>query len=486
MTVAIADTKLVKSQYVTNTDANGGRASHVEIISGAKNNLFPRVTKAERISGITRYRKMFWRNMSPDDESAEGVMAYLNCQTNGGDRVYIGSGTQTNVQSEWTASPPIWTGCGDLSSVLSGGETEIDIDMESDDFAFKPGGFIHISDNVSTGQTIGSSVRVGDSVQESGGTWNTIPATQDITHPKGYYLGSDKVLTNRDSTSDEFIELQTYLTEDEVIGTGSTGDTSPALSTLAEVSKGGTTMGIVAHTDYLPTVTAICGGVSRTVTVGEDGTCSGYCTAGELNMDDGTWTTEITWTTAPDDGEDITIDYYTKNYVYSGNTVTVHLLDTVANSYATANTIVSGCVGDPTNTVEPTVSDWTENATDTGTYDESTYPLVMYCDGTEEDTWTLTFTGSAGSPSTNYSVSGSKSGSVGNGNTSSNFSPTNPETGQPFFTLNYLGFGGNWNGGDTITFKTKPSAFPVILKEVVPSGTIQEPRNFFVVGNYWE
>jgi hypothetical protein len=59
MAVQASDIKFLKSVTVTDTGVNGGRKGQVEVVSGARHNLFPRVTKAERTAGVTRYRKEF-------------------------------------------------------------------------------------------------------------------------------------------------------------------------------------------------------------------------------------------------------------------------------------------------------------------------------------------------------------------------------------------------------------------------------------------
>ena len=56
-------------------------------------------------------------------------------------------------------------------------------------------------------------------------------------------------------------------------------------------------------------VKATCDGIVEEVFIDSDGICSGSCTGGELNMADGTWTTQITWVSPPDSGVDITITY---------------------------------------------------------------------------------------------------------------------------------------------------------------------------------
>lgn len=474
MTIATSDIVFNKSEFVTDTAVNGGRKGQTSVVSGSKHNLFPRVTKAERTAGVTRYRKEYWCNENASDEVAYDVMQYLEFPSNGGDRFAIGEGTQIDTQGDFSTLAIIWYGVGQLNTLLAGAETEVVLDMESNDMEFPNGGKLHLADKFKTGQTIDSDVDIGDSVTFSASTWSKIAATDDIIYPNGLYVGSNAVMTNETGvTTEEWIDIKDYLYTAEDIGDGDGTDTNPALTTLTY-----NTNGICGQTGLLPVVTTVCGSTTRTVTVAADGSCSGYCDAGQLNMTNGVWTTDINWTTAPDNGEDITCTYREKCYSYSGNTVTVYLDAQVANAYAVVNTYGAGCIRN--SDVQPTSASWSESST-AGTYDESTYPLTFYNDGTERDTWTITFTSA-----TAFTCSGASEGSVGTGSIAVDFSPTNANTGQPYFTLDKDGWGGTWASGDTITFVTNPAAVPIWWREIVPAATAAVTDNLCVLGYYSE
>ena len=66
------------------------------------------------------------------------------------------------------------------------------------------------------------------------------------------------------------------------------------------------------------------------------------------------------------------------------------------------------------------------------------------------------------------------------------FSPTNPNSGQPYFTIDKDGWGGTWIAGNTVVFQTHPGAVPVWMKEVVPAATSEEPDNLAIMGWYTE
>jgi hypothetical protein len=473
MSVAAEDIRFRKAKVISDASSNGGAKGLILINSGARHNLFPRVTRAERTAGITRYRKEFWCNENTLNEVAYSVLAYLEFPSNAGDRFYLGAGTQTDNQASLNTTDYVWKGIGSLQTALNGGETAVALTMENNDFQFPNGGYLHLSNKFMVSQTINSGVNVGDSVTYSVGNsrWEKITATTDIVYPNGLYVGSSKVMTVQSSSVEEWLKLKdTSYTETLATGNGST--TNPTLTALVHGTN------ICVQPNKRPVVTATCGGVTRTVNISAAGVASGYCSAGQLNMATGAWTTAITWTTAPDNATSVSVTYYENCYAYSGNVATVQLDDTVSQVYATSNSYGAGCVD--CSDVLGSFSGDSKSST-SGTYNAITYPIVCPNVGSEEDTFTLTF-----SSATAFSASGVVAGSLGSGSINSAFSPTNPNTSTPYFTIPIAMWGGTWASGDTFTFTTHPSAFGLWLKEVVPAGVSQEPYNICALGWYCE
>ena len=155
----------------------------------------------------------------------------------------------------------------------------------------------------------------------------------------------------------------------------------------------------------------------------------------------------------------------------SGTEVTITVAETIANAYTVAGGgHVSSLyhVGD----VKCAFDNWAETCAGSGTYDEAANPPIMDNIGTAYQTWTLTFT-----DATHYTVSGDTVGSVGSGDTSTDFAPVNSDFSKPWFKLEAAGFAGTWAGSDTIVFKTHPAAAPIWLKRVVPAGTSSLANN---------
>jgi hypothetical protein len=115
-------------------------------------------------------------------------------------------------------------------------------------------------------------------------------------------------------------------------------------------------------------------------------------------------------------------------------------------------------------TLQPSFDTWAETSA-AGTYDEATYPPTLAQVGTVRDDFTITFTSA-----TAFSCSGLYEGAVGTGQVSQDFSPINPATGTPYFTIDKDGWGGTWAIGNTVTFKTYPASKGLWLKEIWPAG----------------
>ena len=167
---------------------------------------------------------------------------------------------------------------------------------------------------------------------------------------------------------------------------------------------------------------------------------------------------------------------HTSPYSYSGNVVTVQLQEQVAGTYAISNTYGAQCLSAAH---IKTSYDSFSLTSASGTYDEATYPPLLFNKGTVEDTITITMTSS-----TNFTCSGTYEGSMGTGSISADFSPTNASGGASFFTLRSAGWGGTLASGDILTFKTHPSKLPRWFKEVVPAATAAEDENVFVYSVY--
>jgi len=184
---------------------------------------------------------------------------------------------------------------------------------------------------------------------------------------------------------------------------------------------------------------------------------------------------------------ELIVDYDTASGVFSGeglqvyvndgsNTATVGVVGTPTWLGSTATFSISGELGANFSATTTTVStilslgdvaastnSWTETSS-SGTYNESTYPVITYNVGTATDSFTLTF-----SDASNFNCTGAVTGSLGSGDISTDFQPANGSS--YYFKVNKNGWGGTWAAGETVTFNTVHSGKAIVLKQVVPAGT---------------
>ncbi len=148
--------KFYRSQTVSDTAANGGRLSTVEIASGVKNNLWPDVPQSERTAGSTKYRKSFLKVAHPDGLALIDTLLFVETPTPGGDRVVIFPATQTDTQNDLTGSERVYGG-GWLDANAALGATSISVNVESaSDAVFRNGDLIRISDKTTVDDPAGA------------------------------------------------------------------------------------------------------------------------------------------------------------------------------------------------------------------------------------------------------------------------------------------------------------------------------------------
>jgi len=92
------------------------------------------------------------------------------------------------------------------------------------------------------------------------------------------------------------------------------------------------------------------------------------------------------------------------------------------------------------------------------------------------ETVTITF-----SSATNFSATGSVSGSLGSGTTGATFAPNDPATGAPRFSIPATAWSGTWASGNTVTFDLAPQMTAIWMTRIVPAGCAPFTANSFQV-----
>ena len=155
----------------------------------------------------------------------------------------------------------------------------------------------------------------------------------------------------------------------------------------------------------------------------------------------------------------------------TGDVWTLAITGTLANTYSNSDTVISSVIesGDVACAISGVVE-----TTASGTFDENSVTFDNI--GTIYQSWTITF-----SDASNFSVAGDVVGSVGSGNISSTFSPTNADFSKPYFNIPAAVWGGTWAAAETVVFISSPAAVPVWEKRVIPAGASSLAGNSRIV-----
>lgn len=96
------------------------------------------------------------------------------------------------------------------------------------------------------------------------------------------------------------------------------------------------------------------------------------------------------------------------------------------------------------------------------TFNTIDHPITSNNLGAVTERFVLQFTGT-----TSFRCIGEHLGVLGTGNTSETFSPTNPATGQPYFTVPALGWGSGWSSGNCLRINTVGALAPIWVARVI-------------------
>ncbi len=472
MTIARSDLKFVKSATVTDTNANGGRMSYIEVLNRTKYNLFPRVTKPERTAGVTRYRKEFVWNANVGDETAFDVLAYLTLPSLADDNFRIALATQTDTQSNITSSYK-WYGSGYLSSDVSAGGSTIAINFEDTNVDLENGIMLAINSHILLSQAVSSTVKPLDQVHWNDAQW--VPQNAPTIEDEDVYTyGTCLELTGANVGNIFSYNSNGHLEYHYIDATVSTEYMTPAPNgsetsfsmTCANLpTKAGT-----FHFQYTIATTEYdayddgAGNITGT-----------HISSGSINYTIGV--ISITFSSAPDAASTIPVEYQKNNVTWAGNTATIKLADTLSNDFVTTNTVIGMCLslGD----LEATKTFGSE-VLQVGSF--TTDAIVLTNKGTVEQQWTFTFTSG-----TEYTCVGDTVGSVGAGNISSTFAPNNPNQGFSYLSIPAACWAGvTAIAGNTVIVSTHPSSYGIWWKENVPASTAAYSNNITLLELYVE
>lgn len=159
----------------------------------------------------------------------------------------------------------------------------------------------------------------------------------------------------------------------------------------------------------------------------------------------------------------------------------------LSHSYQAADTQVSSAliIGDLwaryTNLFDQKV--WTNKWEDyllgdpcTAQYNDTDFPILVTNRACLQERWMIQFTSS-----TSFILVGEHVGQIAVGDVNSDFSPTNPNNGQPYFVLDHRGWGAGWATGNLLRFNTIAANYPIwFIRTVLQSVAALDSDQFEV------
>lgn len=157
---------------------------------------------------------------------------------------------------------------------------------------------------------------------------------------------------------------------------------------------------------------------------------------------------------------------------YGADFAVLDLAVPLANSYSTTNTLVSGVLQQAS--VAGIGANFALSSVGGGFDSATVGNWVVHNRGAINEQWTLVFNGP-----TTFTVSGLSVGTLPQaGSTTADFSPNNPTTGTPYFTLKASAWSGSFQSAEQATFETIPAAIPIWYRRQVPAGTFSLANDY--------
>jgi hypothetical protein len=160
MALVNSDIVLNRSALISDTvpAQNGGRMIHTQVVDGVKNNAFPDVSSAQRLSGATRWRKLFWFINSNTVTPMHNARVFIDRMTGADDYLLLQSATATGTEAT-DKDEALLYGAGALDSNVNAGVESIAVTCEHADYAtllpFRAGMLVRIS-NIPVGDGAGT------------------------------------------------------------------------------------------------------------------------------------------------------------------------------------------------------------------------------------------------------------------------------------------------------------------------------------------
>jgi len=122
---------------------------------------------------------------------------------------------------------------------------------------------------------------------------------------------------------------------------------------------------------------------------------------------------------------------------------------------------------------------WSDDLIGSGcnaSYNEINYPPIVTNAGAVKGRWALKFL-----DTTSFQIIEEKLGILGTGYITQDCAPINPATGQPYFFLDYRGWGEGWAAGNVLRLNTDGPIGPLWIARTTLQGPVTEPNDQFTI-----
>ncbi|MDX9894339.1 MAG: hypothetical protein RBS34_02770 [Desulfofustis sp.] len=109
-------------------------------------------------------------------------------------------------------------------------------------------------------------------------------------------------------------------------------------------------------------------------------------------------------------------------------------------------------------------------------YNEINYPVLVTNSGAVKERWALVFDSAE-----HFQIIGEKYGVVADGYIYNDCQPVNPATNQPFFFIDYRGWGAGWATGNVLRFNTDGANHDLWIARTTLQGPAEEPSDQFTL-----
>ena len=530
MAITPSDIRIYSAERLTDFNDGGGRMSPNVVVDGVDNNLFDDITDFDRLAGRVSLRKLFGQVLSLNDDTL--LSAYLFLDTApadaASDALLFRSGGLSTERAAALADLKFYSGSavgdpGDLGSLADGTATAASAVVTGFDFADSAvidariaGGSWYLVTNTSTGagclrRALSRSsfdVTFDAAIPFSGGVHALLISVAPNSNPgvfnaaasrasvSAYGVSSltataaaaatsatiDSRWANAAGLADGTVAPTTVEGLGTVGGYAGTQGNVPVLYAADPILIHHTASTTAAAVANLDVVNVARTSLSRLEVVGSDGTVHARfdvnapaptgvgCTA---NLTAGT----VTFSDVSGYAQPVTIRHRIEELLQISSIVgvTVNFNRALSREYPSGSKISALMrLGDLQGRIEGGFAQqaWTGAWADVVTggtpladFNDTEHPITTTNAGAVEERWAVIFTNT-----TTYRVIGEALGEITGGSTALDYSPVNPVTGEPYFTLPAAGWGIGWAAGNVWRFNTKGANAPVwALRSVAPS-----------------